>query len=327
MNDAISAYTAGMVEGQGKTNTNSGCCNDGGFGGNGAWWIWIIFLFVIFAWGRGGWGDNNGNGGGNGGRSSCNGGDIVVVPYGYGFGGYGAGSGCGCNNGTATRADIIEGFNNNNLSRTVSGIERGVCDATYALNNTMMTGFSNQQIATLQGFNGVQQGFNGVQQGFNGVDRSLCSLGNQIQNCCCELGQQNAQTRFDMATGFCNIQNTVNNNTRDVIQNSHNDTDRVIAKLSDMESTRQQERIAELQAQVTQLKFDRSQSEQNAYLTATMTSNVAELQRTLGIPKAVPSYPVNPPFPYYGYNGGCGFNNGCNNNCGCNSGCGCNSCC
>ena len=36
--------------------------NNGGFGGEGSWFIWVIFLFFLMGWGNNGWG-NSGMGG------------------------------------------------------------------------------------------------------------------------------------------------------------------------------------------------------------------------------------------------------------------------
>ena len=55
-------------------------------------------------------------------------------------------------------------------------------------------------------------------------------------------------------------------NTRDVIQSTHNDTDRILARIDAMETARMQEKIAALQTENQSLKFQASQSAQNAYL-------------------------------------------------------------
>ena len=94
--------------------------NNGGFGwgGDGAWWIIILFLFVFCGWGNGGFG-------------------------GFG-GGYGANS-PGLQ-GLVTRADINDGFAMNNLQSGINAIQKGICDATYALTNAVNSGFSNMQL-------------------------------------------------------------------------------------------------------------------------------------------------------------------------------------
>ena len=80
--------------------------NDGMFGGDGAWWLIVLFLFVFCGWGNNGWG-NNGNGGG-----------------------YAATA--------ATQADIQRGFDNSAVISKLDGINSGLCDGFYAMNNGML---------------------------------------------------------------------------------------------------------------------------------------------------------------------------------------------
>lgn len=93
---------------------------------------------------------------------------------------------------------------------------------------------------------------------------------------------------YNMATASAATQNAIQGvnynlatNSNSIIQSAHDDTSRVLAKLDAMEATRQQERIAELQAENQSLKFQASQTAQNSYLTATMDANQAELIRRL----------------------------------------------
>ena len=82
--------------------------NGGMFGGD--WSAWII-LFLLFGMFGGGWGGFGGFGGFGGGGS--------------GFQGY------------ATRADINEGFALNGITNGITAIQQGLCDTTYALNNSI----------------------------------------------------------------------------------------------------------------------------------------------------------------------------------------------
>lgn len=253
------------------SDSNSG--NNSGFWGGDGWWAIIIFA-MIFGWGNGGWG------------------------------GFGNGGGAGYQ-GALTRSDLSSEFAFNDLQRSVAGVQNGLCDGFYAMNTGMLTGFNgvSNAISTL-GYN-VQQGTNDTNvamlQGFNGVQTGLNSLANQSQSCCCETQRQ-------IERGFCDTNYNLATNTTNIIQSQHNDTDRVIAKLNDMENARQAEKIAALQAENQSLKFAANQNQQNAYLTATMDANKAELIRRLEIPAPVPAYSVPAPYPY-GYNGNCG--NGC----------------
>jgi hypothetical protein len=203
----------------GQSDSNKGCGGDGMWGDQA--WIWIIVVFaLLFGWGGNGFG-NNGNGGGG------------VVPT---------------LSGIATRSDIMDGFALNDLQRGVSGIQQGICDSTYALNNAITGGFNSTNMSLCNGFNGVERSFN--------------QLGYQMQDCCCQTQRAIDRVNYDAATNTCNI-----------IQAGHNDTDRVIAQLNAMESARQQEKIQSLQAENQSLKFAASQSAQNGFHIAAHAPN------------------------------------------------------
>lgn len=86
---------------------------------------------------------------------------------GGGIGGYGGG------NGALTRAELTQGFNDQDTRAGIRGIQQGLCDGFYANNTTM-----------LQGFNGIQRD---LCAGFSSVTAGLNQLGYQQQSCCCEL--------------------------------------------------------------------------------------------------------------------------------------------
>ena len=259
-------FMSGFLAGQGDSNNNNG-----GFFGNEGLWA-VIILAILFGVGRNGLG---GNGGGDG---------MSVLPY-VMNGGFNA-------SGADTRAAISDGFAQNNLARGIQGIQQGLCDSTYALNNAITGGFAQNNIALLQGFNGVQS--------------QLCTLASQNQQCCCEtqraIERGFADTGYRMATDTCAIQTSIANSTRDIIDSQNNGTRAILDFLT-------QDKISTLQAENQTLKFAASQANQNSYIAATMDAHTAELIRRLG-PTPVPAYQVPAPYPYCGTNG-------------CNSGCGC----
>ena len=252
-NDFATGYAIGQSDSKG---------NGGGIGmwGDQGWWVIIIFA-LLFGWGGNGWGGNNNGGGG-------------AVPY---------------LSGVATRSDVMDGFALNDLQRGVSGIQQGICDSTYALNNAITNGFNSTNMALCQGF--------------NGVERQASNIGFQLQDCCCQTQRAIDGVNYNMATNFCAVQNTANNNTRDIIQSTHNDTDRIISQLNQMEANRQQEKIQALQTENQTLRFQASQTAQNGFIDAVGNTIVAQLRQ----PSPVPAYTVPAPYPYA-------------------AGCGCNSC-
>ena len=116
-----------------------------------------------------------------------------------------------------------------------------------------------------------------------------------------------------MATQTSALQNTMNNNTRDIIDNQNAGTRAILDYLC-------QDKIQTLQSENQTLKFQASQTAQNAYIAANQEAQTAELIRRLGADCPVPSYIVPNPHCCYGYGYGA-YGSGYNNGCGCNSGC------
>ena len=95
---------------------------------------------------------------------------LALGGRGFGFGGNGVGE----NYALATDFATIE--------RKMDGINNGICDATFALNNTINTGFANIAL--------------------------------ENQKCCCE-------TQRLIERGFCDTNNAIHNSARDIIDNAN----------------------------------------------------------------------------------------------------------
>lgn len=222
---------------------------------------------------------------------------IFGIFGGWGFGGFGGGFGGGANNpglqGLATRSDINEGFALNGIERSLAGITQGICDSTYGLTAAINNGFSANQLQLCNGFNGVNQGFNALQA--------------QLAQCCCDNREAIGQVRYDMAAQACDTRNTIQNTTRDILENNNSNTRAILDFLT-------QDKLATLQAENQNLKLAASQANQNAVLQAAMSANTAEIIRRTGNDCPIPAYVVpnpnccygNPVGVNYGYNQGCG---------------------
>ena len=215
-----------------------------GFGGDGL--IGLIIILALLGWG------------GNG----------------FGFGGFGGGAGL---QGMATRADINEGFALQNITSGIQGIQQGICDGVYALNNSINNGFHGVDNAI------CNLGYN-VQSGFNG-------LSSQLAQCCCDNRAAIADVKYQMATQACDTRHAIQDSTRQIL---------------DFLTT---DKIASLQAENQSLKFKASQAEQNAFITANQNAQTAELIRRLGADCPTPAYLV--PNPNCCYNAQVSFGNGC----------------
>ena len=243
--------------------------------------------------------DSNGNGGFGGGWGEGIWAVIILgMIFGWGNGGWG-GMGGGINSpagqGALTRGDLCSEFNFNNLDNAVRGIQQGLCDGFYTMNTSLLNGFNNTNVALLQGFNGVQS--------------QMSNLGFQLQDCCCQTQRAIDGVNYNMATQSCDTRNTIQNATRDIIDNANGNTRAILDFLT-------QDKISSLQAENQALKFAASQQSQNAFITANQEAQTAELIRRLGRDCPVPAYVVPNPNCCYGNPVGVGYPGG-NNTCTC----------
>ena len=205
---------------------------------------------------------------------------------GYGFGGNGGG---GYTATAATQADIQRGFDNSAVISKLDGITNGLCDGFYAVNNGMLTGFNTIQQAINADTVAGMQNANAIQS--------------QLANCCCETREAIQGVNFNMAQNTCALQNTINNNTRDIIDSQNAGTRAILDYLC-------QDKIATLQAENNDLRLAASQDRQNALLTTAMTAQTNHIISAVN-PSPIPAYQVPNPNTYIPYG------------CGCNTGCGC----
>lgn len=227
---------------------NTGRSNSGdGFGGDN--WAWIIVLFLIFGWGR------NGNGG---------------------FGG-GSGSGAADNYVLASdfatlQRQLSDGFNS--VNRKSDAIQEGICDSTFALNNTINNGFFGVQNALCQGFAGVNQAI--VNQGYENrigtqalasqLANCCCDIEREIADCCCKTQTGLKDISYNIAMGNNALTNAMCLNTRDIIDNQNANYRALHEELIANKLEMKNDRIAEQQNEINALRLKASQEAQNAYL-------------------------------------------------------------
>ena len=203
---------------------------------------------------------------------------IILLLFGYngrgfgGFGGFGGGFGsgsCGCGSPCATQADLAAGFNNSAVLSGINGIDSALC----------------------QGFNGINTAI--LQNGYN-TQGAINGLFHQLSDCCCATQRAIDGVKYENATNTCAIQNTIQNTTRDVIDNANANSRAILDFLT-------QDKIATLTAENQSLKFAASQSAQNAFITANQEAQTAELIRRLGRDCPIPAYVVPNPNCCYNY--------------------------
>lgn len=234
--------------------------NNGNNWNDGSWLWFLIVVFAIF----GGWGN--------------------------GFGGFG-----GTNGGVGS--EIQRGFDNQAVISKLDGISNGLCDGFYAMNNSMLTGFNGINTNIMQTGYGIQQAVNADTVANM---QNTNALQSQLANCCCETREAIQGVNYNMATNTCALQNTMNNNTRDIIGSQNAGFRSILDYLC-------QDKIATLTAENNDLRRAASQDRQNALLTSTMAAQTNQIINAVN-PAPIPAYTVPNPNAYYG----CGCNTGCN---------------
>lgn len=300
---------------------------NGGMGGWGDDWIALAIIAMIFGgngFGFGGWGGGLG---------------MMEMFLPFMFGGFNGFGGWGGNGSGSVQGEIQRGFDNQSVLNKLNGIEQGICSLGY----DNLAQMNNLGMAVSNGFHGVdnaicnlgyqtQQGFNQATianlQGQNALQAQLCNMSAQNQACCCEtqrlVERGFADTNYNIATNTCAITNQMNNNTRDIIESNNAGTRAILDYLCQKEN-------ADLRAENQTLRLEKSQTAQNAFITANQNAQTAELIRRLGADCPVnavvvqPNTPVTFPTNCCGGVNYAGYGNGYNNGCGCgnNSGCGC----
>ena len=142
---------------------------------------------------------------------------------------------------------------------------------------------------------------NTINSGFYGVDRGINGISAQLAQCCCDTRTAIADVKYQMATDTCGLQNTIQNTTRDVLENNNNNTRAILDYMSNS-------RLEDLRAENTALKAQIGISNQNAFIAANQEAQTAEILRRLS-PIPVPSYTV--PNPNCCYGGQALYGNSC----------------
>lgn len=246
--------------------TGNGGGFSNGWGGDGAWWLLVLFLFAF----NGNWGNGGyGNGGSNG----------YVV------------------------SDVQRGFDQSAVMSGISGIQ-----------SSLTSGFVDTAAALCNGFAGVN---NAISNGFAQAEISAnarqmadmnqnFALQSQLAQCCCDNRLASADLKYTIATENCADRTALSDGVRDILANQNAGIQRILDQMCDDKIDAKNEKIADLERQLTMANLAASQGAQTAAILAHNEAQTSALEQYLApVPK--PAYIVQNP-------------NGCN--CNCNTGCG-----
>ena len=259
--------------------------NNGGFFGSDGIWA-IVLLALLF--GNNGWG---------------------------GFGGFGGNS---FDNGYAWlsngQKDIMnqtsDGFNSLHLSNQIEGVRDGVyglsnqlCNSTSDIVSAVNNGFASAEVSeNARQIANMQQAFNSqisTLQGFN-------NIGSRLDDCCCENRLGIANLTSTVLAENCADREALSNGIRDIITSQTASTQRILDQLCQDKIDAKNEKIADLERQLSMADLKASQVAQNAFISQGFANEVDALYNRLSS-CPVPTTPVYGRTPIFT----CPANNGC----------------
>ena len=246
-----------------------------GFGGN---WAWIILLLLL-GWGNNGWGRGNAN----------DGTAATLYPW--------------MNQADITNSGFQNQFLNDNITEIrngVTGLSSQLCNSTASIQQNLCSGFANiESNANARQMANMQQAFNSQ----TAITNGLSNLGSLFSNSCGENRLATCQTQNIIqnegnATRFANA-----NNTRDIIQSQTTGTQAILDRLCQLELDAKNDKINDLERQLTMANLAASQTAQTSRILADNAAQTVALEQYLN-PAPVPAYLVQNP-------------NCCTQSCGC----------
>lgn len=225
----------------------------------------------------------NTSGSGNGFGWGGDGAWWIIILFLFVFCGWG-GNGWGNNGGNG--GGVVDGYvltsDFANVERKIDSVNQGLCDGFYqqaqlvnGTNMAMANGFGQAELSRA-----TQQA---------ALMQQLTSMQMQAAECCCNTQRSIEGVRYDMAAQACDTRNTVQNATRDIIDNANSNSRAILDFLT-------QSKLQDLQSANQELRLAASQAAQNNYL-------ISQLR-----PTPIPAYQSCNPWAAGTYNGcgGCG---------------------
>ena len=239
--------------------------NNGGFGSWGGDGAWWLIILFLFIF--------NGN-------------------WGNWGGGYGGGVG----------SEVQRGFDQSAVMGGLAGINSSVtngfvdtaaalCNGFAGVNATISNGFAQAEIA-----NNARQ-IADMQTNFG--------LQSQLAQCCCDNRLASADLKYTIATENCADRTALSDALRDVLESQNAGVQRILDTMCQDKIDAKNEKIADLERQLTMANLAASQGMQTAAIIANNEAQTSALEQYLA-PVPRPAYIVQNP-------------NGCN----CNTSCGC----
>ena len=162
------------------------------------------------------------------------------------------------------------GFDQAAVMSGITGVQSGVqnlstqlCNCCADMNSTVNSGFANAETAAnARQIANMQQAFAGqmaMSQGFN-------QIGSQFSDCCCENRLASADLKYTIATENCADRAAISDGIRDIIENCNRNNQRILDQLCADKIDAKNEKIQDLERQLTAANLAASQIAQTAQI-------------------------------------------------------------
>lgn len=230
--------------------------NNGGFGNWGGDGAWWLIILFLFMF-NGNWG--NGFGGG------------------YGGGGVGA--------------EVQRGFDQSAVMGGLSGIQSAVTNGFVDTAAALCNGFAGVNAGIANGFAQAEIAANARQMADMNQQFALQS---QLAQCCCDNRLASADLKYTIATENCADRTALSDALRDVLESQNAGVQRILDTMCQDKIDAKNERIADLERQLTMANLAASQGAQTAAILANNDMQTAALEQYLA-PVPRPAYIVQNP--------------------------------
>ena len=214
--------------------------------------------------------------------------------WGNGFGGYGGGVG----------NEVQRGFDQSAVMNGIGGLQAAVTNGFVDTTTALCNGFAGVNGAIANGFAQAEIAANARQMADMNQNFALQS---QLAQCCCNNQLASADLKYTIATENCADRTALADGVRDILESQNAGIQRILDTMCQDKIDAKNERIADLERQLTMANLAASQGAQTAAIIANNEAQTSALEQYLA-PVPRPAYIVQNP-------------NGCN--CGTTAGCGC----
>lgn len=246
-----------------------------GWGGDSGWWF-ILLILAMF----GGWGNGFGGFGGNAIANDA----AVLYPW------------------MNQANQISNGFDTAALGTTLAGIQSSVTSGFGDVQTALCSGFAGVNAGVSNGFAQAEIADNArqianMQQAFaaqTATTQGFTNLSSQLAQCCCDNRLATANLQSTLLAEHCADRAAVSDGIRDILVANNANTQRILDTMCQDKIDAKNEKIADLERQLTMANLAASQGAQTAAILANNEAQTSALEQYLA-PVPRPAYIVQNP--------------------------------